>query len=179
MLYLIMDATAVVLLSLACPALAAVCLYRASHRKHHRSTTAAVWLLGPAALVAPVIGAQHTQGWGVVGWIVNLATAAACLVHLLPHKKQASRKKASAKPRTAKAKDTSPASKKADHPVLVWGRNFWGTHRPWLPKKRPQALTDHREQIIKAMAEEARTLNRTDVLDDSLAELHQAYEGKR
>src|SRR5215217_474538 len=173
---MIMDATAIGLLSLTCPALAAVCLYRASHRKHHRSTTAAVWLLGPTAMVASVIGAQHSQGWGVVGWILNLITAAICCYNCLPYKKQASRKKPNtSRPRTTKGQDASPTSKKPDHPVLVWGKNFWGTHRPWLPKKRPQVLTEHREQIIKAMAQEAQALGRTDVLDDALGELYEAY----
>jgi hypothetical protein len=171
-----MNATAIVLLSLACPALTAVSLYRANHRKHHRSTSAAVWLVGPAALVAPVIGAQHTHGWGVVGWIVNLITAAACVVHLLPHKKRASKKK----PHRKTGQQCTERFLQIPLQAMVqWGQDFWGTHRPWTPKQRPQSLAEHREEIISAMADEARALGRVDVLDDAMAELYQAYGGKK
>jgi hypothetical protein len=174
-----MNTTITLLATLAGPALPAVCLYRATHRAAHRArATAIAWLLTPPSVVGPVLAAQHTHGWGVVGWMMQLATAVICVIHLsgvkvkLPWRKR--------RRRTSKGRRTTERFLQVPLRAMVtWGHDFWGGHRPWLPKQRPQALTEHREQIVQAMAQEAQALGRVDVLDDSMAELYQAYGGRK
>ena len=113
-----------------------------------------------------------------MGYLSTLLTAAGCMVHLVRRKKgrRTTRPKAKA---TSKTRNTKTAA--APHPVLVWGKEFWGIHRLWKPRRGglPQNLADHREEILKAMADEARQLGRVDVLDDAMAEVYEAYGGKR